>query len=71
MVTPSSRPETRTAPMLRRVVAEFREMPGMRLTEAQVRRLFNLSPDECKAVLERLVESRVLTCDDAGRYSLA
>lgn len=46
-------------------------MPGMRLTEAQVRRLFNLSSDECKAVLERLVESRLLTCDDAGRYSLA
>ena len=46
-------------------------MPGMRLTEVQVKRRFNLSPDDCKALLERLVESRLLTCDHAGRYSLA
>jgi len=65
------RSEAPTVPIMRRVVAEFREMPGMRLTEAQVKRLFNLSPDDCKAVLECLVESRLLKCDDAGRYSLA
>ena len=45
-------------------------MPGMRLTEVQVKRLFNLPPDDCKALLEWLVESRLLNCDHAGRYSL-
>jgi hypothetical protein len=45
-------------------------MPGMRLTEAQVKRLFKLSIDDCKVVLEQLVESRLLRRDDAGRYSL-
>jgi DNA-binding IclR family transcriptional regulator len=61
----------RMASIMRRVAAEFREMPGMRLTEPQMTRLFDLSPGDCSAVLERLVESRLLKRDDAGRYSLA
>jgi DNA-binding IclR family transcriptional regulator len=63
--------DVRMASIMRRVAAEFREMPGMRLTESQVTRLFDLSPVDCCAVLERLVESRLLKRDDAGRYSLA
>ena len=63
--------DPRMASIMRRVAAEFREMPGMRLTESQVTRLFDLSPGDCSAVLERLVESRLLKRDDAGRYSLA
>ena len=53
----------------RRVAAEFREMPGMRLTAPQVKRLWNLSPGECEAVLGYLVDRGELTCDPAGRYS--
>jgi hypothetical protein len=70
MTTAPSRSDTCTAPIVRRVAAEFQEMPGMRLTEVQVKRLFNLTPDDCKAVLERLVECRLLSCDHAGRYSV-
>jgi hypothetical protein len=54
---------------LARVIdAEFREMPGMRLTEAQVRRLWHLSHDECGAVLEHLVNCGQLLRDPSGRY---
>ncbi|MGB2716543.1 MAG: hypothetical protein WBC51_20335 [Vicinamibacterales bacterium] len=48
--------------------AEYREMPGMRLTFAQVRRLWNLSADECARVLDYLVSSGVLTQDDDRRF---
>lgn len=48
--------------------AEYREMPGMRLTFAQVRRLWNLSGDECARVLDYLVSSGVLTQDDDQRF---
>jgi nucleotide-binding universal stress UspA family protein len=68
--TVSSRSDARTAPIVRRVAARFRKMPGMRLTAAQVKRLFKLSLDDCQVVLEQLVESRLLRRDDAGRYSL-
>jgi hypothetical protein len=51
--------------------AEFREMPGMRLTTAQVRRLWNLSADECARVLNYLVKSGVLTRDEDGRFCRA
>jgi hypothetical protein len=51
------------------VDAEFREMPGMRLTEAQVRRLWNLSPAECRTVLKDLVDTGRLFRDASGRYT--
>ena len=51
------------------VDAEFREMPGMRLTEAQVRRLWNLSPAECGTVLKELVDAGRLFRDASGRYT--
>ena len=38
-----------------RVRAEYREMPGMRLTLAQAARLFNLELGACERVLESLV----------------
>lgn len=55
--------------MARVIRAEFREMPGMRLTEAQVRRLWHLSEQECDAVLEHLVSCGQLLRDASGRYS--
>ena len=38
-----------------RVRAEYREMPGLRLTLAQAARLFNLELGACERVLESLV----------------
>lgn len=46
--------------VLRRVRGEFLEMPGMRLTEAQARRLWNLDAASCQALLTALVDSKFL-----------
>jgi hypothetical protein len=48
--------------------AEFREMPGMRLTPAQAQRLWHLSPDECSRVLDTLVSAGRIARDERGRY---
>ena len=46
--------------LLRRVQAEFLEMPGLRLTRAQARRLWALDDAVCEAVLSALVDARFL-----------
>jgi len=48
------------ADLLRRVTSEFLEMPGLRVTEAQARRLWGLEADACAALLRALVESQFL-----------
>ena len=52
----------------RRIDAEFTEMPGERLTTAQVRRLWNASQEECEAALASLCASGRLVRDKHGRY---
>jgi hypothetical protein len=48
------------------VADEFREMPGLKLTLAQARRLFALREDICARVLVALIEEGLLmrSCDD-------
>ena len=46
--------------VLRRVRAEFLEMPGLRLTRPQARRLWALDDAVCEAVLAALVDARFL-----------
>jgi hypothetical protein len=46
--------------ILRRVQGEFLEMPGLRLTEAQARRLWTMDAAMCSAVLERLIKAGFL-----------
>jgi hypothetical protein len=46
--------------VLHRVRAEFLEMPGLRLTVAQARRLWNLDAGQCETLLSILVEARFL-----------
>jgi hypothetical protein len=43
-----------------RVQGEFLEMPGLRLTEAQARRLWGLEGAACAALLSALVEAKFL-----------
>ena len=54
--------------VLRRVRGEFLEMPGMRLTEAQARRLWNLDAASCEALLSALVDSKFLFRTRDGAY---
>ena len=46
--------------VLRRVQGEFLEMPGLRLTEAQARRMWGLDADACGALLGALVDAKFL-----------
>jgi len=46
--------------VLLRVQAEFLEMPGLRVTRAQARRLWALDDAVCEAVLCSLVDARFL-----------
>ena len=46
--------------MLRRVQGEFLEMPGLRLTEPQARRLWGLDAASCEALLRALVDTKFL-----------
>lgn len=46
--------------VLRRVKGEFLEMPGLRLTEPQARRMWGLDAASCGALLGTLVEAKFL-----------
>jgi hypothetical protein len=49
-----------TDEVIRRVQGEFLEMPGMRLTEVQARRLWGLDQAACTALLSALVDANFL-----------
>ena len=46
--------------ILRRVQGEFLEMPGLRVTETQARRLWGLDAATCSALLSALIDARFL-----------
>jgi hypothetical protein len=49
-----------TDDVVRRVKGEYLEMPGLRLTEPQARRLWGLDAASCGALLRTLVETKFL-----------
>ena len=53
-----------------RVEAEYREMPGLQLTEPQMRRLWGFDGPTCAAIVQRLVSSGVLRKTPTQRYVL-
>jgi hypothetical protein len=61
---------TTMEPVFERIVAEYREMPGLSLTVAQAGRLFGLASDQCITVLQALVAQRRLRRRD-DRYFAA
>ena len=63
-------PESR-ALLEQRVIAEFREMPCMRLTAEQAGRLFGLRADVTERVIETLIHDGRLRLDGEGRYAAA
>jgi hypothetical protein len=66
---PDRRDHARRAQIVRRVRAEYEEMPCLRLTAPQAQRLFGLRPDVCTRVLTALTVERVLWLGSDGRYS--
>ena len=54
--------------LLERIQSEYREMPGLILTEAQAKRLWALDAHTCRAVLGALLERQFLRRTAAGTY---
>ena len=54
--------------VLQRMQGECMEMPGLRLTAAQARRLWGLESDVCTALLGSLVDARFLVQTRDGRF---
>jgi hypothetical protein len=64
-------PANAFASALQRAQAEFMEMPGLQLTEAQASRLWSFDSALCSAVLTALVESRFLVRTRNASFSRA
>lgn len=60
IVTASERVGDAVATAVTRARADFTEMPGLQLTEAQAARLWSVDRDPCRRALAALVESRFL-----------
>jgi len=56
----SPEPSRANEEVIRRVQGEFLEMPGLRLTPAQARRLWGLDAASCDALLVALVDAKFL-----------
>jgi hypothetical protein len=54
--------------VVRRIRGEFLEMPGLRLTPEQARRLWRLDETACDAVLGALVDARFLARTRDGAF---
>jgi hypothetical protein len=54
--------------VLQRIQGEYVEMPGLRLTPAQARRLWGLESDVCTALLGSLVDARFLVETRDGTF---
>jgi hypothetical protein len=57
-------------PLVRRIRADFLEMPGLCLTLAQAQRLWRLEPRACEALLTSLINARFLRRTDRGLFVL-
>ena len=58
------------AQLARRIRDEYREMPGLSLTNEQAQRLFGLRDDVCQRLLDELVDDGALRLSDDGQYIL-
>jgi hypothetical protein len=56
--------------VVRQVRGEYLEMPGLRLTPEQARRLWRLDETSCDAVLSELVDSHFLARTRDGAFIL-
>ena len=67
-LTTPTRLRTAMAELIVRVQGEYREMPGLTLTEVQAQRLWGLDDRTCALVLTALVEQQFLRRTPAGTY---
>jgi hypothetical protein len=55
--------------VLKRLRGEYLEMPGLRLTAAQVQRLCGIERMMCQLVLDALVDGKFLCANSDGTYA--
>jgi len=67
MITSSPR-SAQPAAMLQRVREQYRDMPGLKLTEPQATRLFGVAPPVCAAMLRALVIENFLSRAGDGLF---
>ena len=67
-VAPGSAPSSQ---LLTRIRSEYREMPGLRLTVLQARRLWGIDILTCSAALSSLTSSGFLSTTRDGAYVLS
>jgi hypothetical protein len=58
-----------TQDLLKRVRAEYLEMPGLRLTVQQGLRLWGIEQTLCRTVLDSMVDARFLCVKPDGTYA--
>ncbi len=68
---PHSAPLIGSEETLRRVRGEYLEMPGLRLTERQARRLWGLDEVSCALLLQALVDAHFLVRTRDGAFMRA
>jgi hypothetical protein len=61
-------PEPSVGPLIDRLRSEYTELPSLRLTAAQIRRMCDVDPLLCEAVLGALVEVGFLRRRGDGMY---
>ena len=62
------RVDTNVTVWLNRIRAEYREMPGLSLTQPQMQRLWGFEPHVCAALVDSLVAAHVLRRTPKGSY---
>lgn len=60
-----------SAELLRRIRAEYLEMPGLRLTASQAQCLFSLDSETWDAVLGALLDAKFLSRTHNGLFAMA
>jgi hypothetical protein len=63
---PAAVPASRVSDLVALIRSEYDEMPGLRLTRAQVQRLWLLDPAACDDVLRALVDAGYLRLTAGG-----
>jgi hypothetical protein len=61
-------PSMPSASLVARIRSEYREMPGLQLTFAQARLLWQLDAPTCSAVLQMLIDEGFLSGRPDGRF---
>ena len=53
---------------LNRIQAEYREMPGLSLTQEQMQRLWGFEAHSCETLIDALLAARILRRTANGRF---